>query len=221
MSTIKDIYIIGSSGHASVITELIEQLNEYKIIGFIDDNKKSGGDFLNYKILGDLSYLIEISKTKKINVAIGVGDSNSRESIVNRLNDSNIIYPILIHPLAIVSKRSSIAQGTIILAKSIVSCNVTIGEHCLLNHACCVDHDCNIRNFVTLCPNVFIAGNVDIGNNVMIGLGCNIIEKIIIGENTYIGAGSCVVSNQTKNILAYGNPCKKVREKEHNDLFFK
>ncbi|ENG2092085.1 acetyltransferase [Morganella morganii] len=221
MSTIKDIYIIGSSGHASVITELIEQLNEYKIIGFIDDNKKSGEDFSNYKILGDLSYLIEISKTKKINVAIGVGDSNSRESIVNRLNNANIIYPILIHPLAIVSKRSSIAQGTIILAKSIVSCNVTIGEHCLLNHACCVDHDCNIRNFVTLCPNVFIAGNVDIGNNVMIGLGCNIIEKIIIGENTYIGAGSCVVSNQTENILAYGNPCKKVRKKEHNDLFFK
>ncbi|MEY0832277.1 acetyltransferase [Providencia alcalifaciens] len=221
MSTIKDIYIIGSSGHASVVTELIEQLNEYKIIGFIDDYKESGEDFLNYKILGDLSYLIEISKTKKINVAIGVGDSNSRESIVNRLNNSNIIYPILIHPLAIVSKRSSIAKGTIILAKSIVSCNVTIGEHCLLNHACCIDHDSTIHNFVTLCPNVFLAGNVHIGSNTIIGLGSNIIEKIKIGENTYIGAGSCVISDQENDIISFGNPCKKNKNNIIGNTFFK
>lgn len=221
MPTLKDIYIIGSSGHASVVTELIEQLNEYNIVGFIDDYKNEGDVFLDYTILGGLEYLIKISKEKKINVAIGVGESSSREFIVNKLKGLNITYPKLIHPSAIISKRSNISQGTIILARSIISCNVTIGVHCLINHSCCVDHDSNIRNFVTLCPNVFIAGNVDIGNNVMIGLGCNIIEKVIIGENTYIGAGSCVVSNQEDNIISFGSPAKKFKTNIPHNRFFK
>ncbi|MFL7851926.1 acetyltransferase [Providencia rettgeri] len=221
MPTLKDIYIIGSSGHASVVTELIEQLSEYKIIGFIDDYKNKEDKFLDYKILGGLDYIIEVSKKKQINVAIAIGESNSRKFIVNKLKGLNIIYPKLIHPSAIISKRSSILQGTIILARSIISCNVSIGEHCLLNHSCCVDHDSNIHNFVTLCPNVFIAGNVDIGNNVMIGLGCNIIEKVIIGENTFIGAGSCVITDQRDNIISFGTPAKEITVNMNGNRFFK
>ncbi|MEX6137038.1 hypothetical protein [Providencia hangzhouensis] len=43
--SIKEIYIIGSSGNASKSTELIEQLNDYKIIGFIDDFKEKKSRF--------------------------------------------------------------------------------------------------------------------------------------------------------------------------------
>ncbi|MEX6183481.1 hypothetical protein AB6G20_08160 [Providencia hangzhouensis] len=136
--SIKEIYIIGSSGNASVVTELIEQLNDYKIIGFIDDFKEKNQDFLDYKIIGNIDYLIAISKTKKIHVVIAIGDSNSRESIVNKLRDENIIYPIIIHPSAQVSKRAKIGEGSIIFANSIIGCNAILGKHCLVNHASCI-----------------------------------------------------------------------------------
>lgn len=221
MSTIKDIYIIGSSGHASVITELIEQLNEYKIIGFIDDYKNPNEEFLNYKIIGDTNYLISISKVKKIHVALAIGDSNNRELIVNKLKGLDIIYPILIHPSALISKRSKISEGSIIFANSIIACNAIIGKHCLVNHACCIDHNSEIQDYVTLCPNVFIAGNTTIGNNTIIGLGSNIIEKITIGKNVYIGAGSCVINNQEDNSVTFGVPSKYIKKSDSINKFFK
>ncbi|ELZ5940613.1 acetyltransferase [Providencia stuartii] len=221
MSTIKDIYIIGSSGHASVVTELIEQLCNYKIVGFIDDYKSPGEKFLNYEVLGNIEYLITIAKTKKIYVAIAIGDSNNRELITNKLKDLSVIYPVLIHPSAQISKRSKIAEGTIIFANSIVACNSIIGKHCLINHGCCIDHDSKIKDYVTLCPNVFIAGNVIIGYNTIIGLGTNIIEKIKIGKNVYIGAGSTVISNQRDNSVIFGCPAKYIRDNNDNEIFFK
>ncbi|MEY0405415.1 acetyltransferase [Providencia rettgeri] len=219
MSTMKDIYIIGSSGHATVVTELIEQLSNYNIIGFIDDYKSSGTKFLDYEVLGNIEYLITIAKTKKINVAIAIGDSNNRELIINKLKDLNIIYPVLIHPSAQISKRSKIAEGTIIFANSIVACNSIIGKHCLVNHGCCIDHDSKIKDYVTLCPNVFIAGNVIIGHNTMVGLGANVIEKIKIGRNAYVGAGACVISNKDDNSVSYGVPAKFIKNKNNNNFF--
>ena len=39
-----------------------------------------------------------------------------------------------------------------------------------------------------------------------------VIQGIHIGSNTTVGAGSVVVKDVTDNVVAYGNPCKVVRE---------
>jgi maltose O-acetyltransferase len=53
---------------------------------------------------------------------------------------------------------------------------------------------------------------VTIGNNVWIG-GCSIIlPGVSIGDNVTIGAGSVVTKSVPGNVLAYGNPCKVIRE---------
>jgi maltose O-acetyltransferase len=53
---------------------------------------------------------------------------------------------------------------------------------------------------------------VTIGNNVWIGGGSIILPGITIGVNVTIGAGSIVTKSIPDNVLAYGNPCKIVRE---------
>ena len=45
-----------------------------------------------------------------------------------------------------------------------------------------------------------------IGNDVWIGANCTILKGVKIGENSIIGAGSVVVKNIEKNVLAVGNP---------------
>ncbi|NBM57127.1 transferase [Proteus sp. G2667] len=216
------IYVIGSSGHASVVCELIESLKEFYIDGIIDDFKNKGEYFLNYKIVGDISYVNELSARKKINIAIGIGESKNRKKVVDKLeNKENIIFPILIHPTAIISKRASLLEGSVILANTIIGPNSTIGKHCLINHACSLDHNSKLGNYVTLCPNVFIAGNTNIDSYTIIGLGSNIIEKIAIGKNVFIGAGSCVISNIYDNVLCYGVPAKVISKLGAKDVFFK
>lgn len=87
-----------------------------------------------------------------------------------------------------------------------------------------------IGDHVMIAPNVTIAAGthpvspelrergiqynlpVHIGRNVWIGSGVQIMPGVTIGENTIIGAGSVVTKDIPANVIAFGNPCKVVRE---------
>lgn len=53
---------------------------------------------------------------------------------------------------------------------------------------------------------------VIIGNNAWIGGGAIIMPGVTIGDNVVIGAGSVVTKDIPSNTIAYGNPCKVIRE---------
>lgn len=53
---------------------------------------------------------------------------------------------------------------------------------------------------------------VIIGNNVWIGGGAIIMPGVTIGDNVVIGAGSVVTKDIPSNKIAYGNPCRIVRD---------
>lgn len=53
---------------------------------------------------------------------------------------------------------------------------------------------------------------VTIGNNCWIGGGVIILANVTIGDNVTIGAGSVVTKSIPANTLAFGNPCRVVKE---------
>lgn len=62
---------------------------------------------------------------------------------------------------------------------------------------------------------------VHIGDNVWVGAGALIMPGVTIGENTVIGAGSVVTKDIPANSVAYGNPCRVIREiGEHDRTYY-
>lgn len=53
---------------------------------------------------------------------------------------------------------------------------------------------------------------IHVGRNVWIGSGVQIMPGITIGDNSVIGAGSVVTNDIPANVVAYGVPCKVMRE---------
>ena len=53
---------------------------------------------------------------------------------------------------------------------------------------------------------------VVVGNNVWIGGGAIIMPGVKIGDNVVIGAGSVVTKDIPSNKIAYGNPCKVIKD---------
>ena len=53
---------------------------------------------------------------------------------------------------------------------------------------------------------------VRIGRNCWIGAGVVIVPGVSIGDNTVIGAGAVVTKDIPANSVAFGNPCRVVRE---------
>ncbi len=64
---------------------------------------------------------------------------------------------------------------------------------------------------------------VKIGKNCWIGAGSIILPGVTIGDNTVIGAGSVVTKDIPPNSVAFGNPCRVVREigKRDMEYYFK
>ena len=53
---------------------------------------------------------------------------------------------------------------------------------------------------------------IKVGNNVWFGAGVQVMPGVTIGDNVVIGGGSLVVKEIPSNSIAFGNPCKVVRE---------
>lgn len=60
---------------------------------------------------------------------------------------------------------------------------------------------------------------IEIGNNVWLGMSVIVMPGVKIGNNVVIGANSVVTKDIPSNSIAYGNPCKVVKEKVPYDGF--
>ncbi|MBE6056714.1 sugar O-acetyltransferase [Clostridium sp.] len=120
--------------------------------------------------------------------------------------------------------------------------NIYLGNNCEVNMNCTFldDNKIIIGNNALIAPNVQIytafhptnaqerfgevkedgsfqfcktqTAPVVIGNNVWIGGGVIIMPGVTIGDNVVIGAGSVVTKDIPSNKIAYGNPCRVVRD---------
>ena len=61
---------------------------------------------------------------------------------------------------------------------------------------------------------------IHIGKNCWLGAGVIVLPGVNIGDNSVIGAGSIVTKDILSNVVAYGSPCKVVREISKNDEIY-
>ena len=55
---------------------------------------------------------------------------------------------------------------------------------------------------------------ITVGNDVWIGGNVVVLPGVTIGNNVVIGAGSVVTKDIPSGVVAYGNPCRAIREVE-------
>ena len=119
----------------------------------------------------------------------------------------------MIHPSAILgsNKYVIIDEGGVICAGCLVTTNIRIGRHVLLNLACTVGHEANIGDYSAFMPPCNVSGEVRIGNGNFWGTGAKIINRCTVGDNVVIGAGAVVITDIPDNVTAVGVPVKIVK----------
>lgn len=211
----KDLIIFGASGFGREVAWLVERINNvaptWNLLGFMDDADDIQGTSVNgYKVLGKTA---DVSKYSDAYFVCAVGASRTREKIVNNLKsvNPNIKFGTVIDPSVEKSDLVSIGEGSIICAHTIITVNISIGKHVIINLDCTIGHDAVLKDFVTLYPSVNVSGITNIGHAVELGTGMQIIQAKSVGDYSIIGAGAVVVKDIPEKCTAVGSPAKPIK----------
>ncbi len=214
--SLKDLYIMGTGGFAREIAWLVEDINRHapswNLRGYIDEMRLDavGQLFYGYPLLGGYKYLETASPGS---IVIAIGNGKIRKKIVEELAGK---YPFatLIHPTVLQSSTVVFGDGCMICAGNIFTTDVHVGKHVIVNLTCTVGHGAILNDYCTVLPGTNLSGEVKIGECSTIGTGCAIIENVVIGNHTMIGAGAVVVKDIPPHCTAVGCPAKPIKTSE-------
>ena len=189
--------LFGYGGHAR---EVAMQIGG-EITFFVDD-----------AYVNDIAKPISEFDPLEYEIMVAIADPQEREKVVSRLPRFTQFFTF-IHPTAIISQNFDvvIGEGSFIGANSIITTNIKIGNHAILNRANHIGHDCIIGDYLSMMPGSVISGDVNIGNNVYLGTNASIREKLSIHSLSVIGMNSCVIKHIEESGVYVGVPAKKIK----------
>ena len=188
--------LFGYGGHAR---EVACQIGE-KVTFFVDN------EYAN-----DIAKPISTFNPEEYMMMVAVADSKDRYDIVQRL-PKDTKYFTFIHPsVQIMDDNIEVGEGSFIGANSILTTNIKLGKHALLNRGNHIGHDCIIQDYFSAMPGAIISGNVTIGDCVYVGTNSSIKEKMIICSGVTIGSNATVIKHIVKSGTYVGVPSKKIK----------
>lgn len=191
-------YLYGAGGHAKVVMDIL-RANGIEPVALVDDGKAPG----------HMCGVPVVSPAPgQSPMIITVGNCSARRRIAGEVSAE---FATAVHPSAVLSPSATLGEGTVVMQGAVVQAGAEIGRHCIVNTGASVDHECRIADFVHVAPGCVVSGDVSIGEGTWLGVGSTVIQGVRIGAGCMIGAGSVVVSDIPDNSLAYGVPCRVVR----------
>ena len=120
----------------------------------------------------------------------------ARAGLAARLRDRfGLSFTTLVHPSAQVSRLARLGEGVFIGAGSVVGPGVTLGDHVFVNRGVTIGHDTRIGSFSRVQPGCHLGGLSRIGERVTLGIGSILVERLDIGDDVFVCAGSLVTAD--------------------------
>jgi sugar O-acyltransferase (sialic acid O-acetyltransferase NeuD family) len=193
----QNLILIGGGGHCKSCIDVIEQQGKFQIAGIVDLPEKLHQKILGYEIIAiddDLPRLV--NEYENFLITLGqIKSPGKRIIIFQTLKESGAKSPVIISPLAYVSKHAEIGDGTIIMHHALINAGAKIGSNCIINSKALIEHDAIIGDHCHIATGATINGGVKIGPGTFFGSNAVCKEYIEIGKNAVIGCGAKIIKN--------------------------
>ena len=210
----RKLVFLGTTANNADIVEAVQEINArqptFRVLGYVShDGKPQSGTDLDFlgadDAIGSLPDDVHV-----VGFRYGPASYRSWPEMVAAFGLSNDRWATVVHPGAYVSPRTTIGNGSVILAGTTVGADVRIGNHVIILQNATLSHDDVIGDYSCLSVGATLAGSISVGRNCFIGAGATVIGRSI-GEGSLIGAGALVRKEVPADEVWVGNPARKLR----------
>ncbi|WP_022824076.1 acetyltransferase [Hymenobacter norwichensis] len=217
-SSVRPLAIFGAGGLGREVLVLVHQINEQRptwhLTGFYDDVRPAADTLHGLPYLGTAADLN--ATPSPLHVAVAVGNSQSRAAVVRQLTAPTLSFATLIHPSVACApyQQLQIGAGCVIGQGCILTTDIVLGQHVLLNLGCTVGHDAVLEDFCSLMPHANIGGAAHLATGVYLGTNATVINQVRVGAHTIVGAGAVAVRDLPAHCTAVGVPAQVIKSRQ-------
>lgn len=207
----KPVIVLGSGGHASVLVDMLRQMQR-ELLGVVSPDAPG-----NRRVFSDITHYPDDEKILSfapdtLSLVNGIGSlpgNQLRAELFNRFKAFGYQFETVVSPHAVVSPYAELGEGVQVMPGAIINAGAKIGDNSIINTAAVIEHDCSIGVNNHIAPGVTLSGEVHTGNQVHIATGACVIQGIEIGSGAIVAAGTVVYKNVPNHHIARG-PAKEI-----------
>jgi len=137
-----------------------------------------------------------------------IGSNRLRRKLSSKLEELGYTLATIVADGAWLSPSAQVGAGSVLLPRSAVGADASLGKGCIINTCSSVDHDCWLGDWVHIAPGSHLGGNVRVGEESFLGVGCSVIPEKRIGSRTALGSGAVVVRDIPDDQTWVGCPAR-------------
>lgn len=200
----KEIVLIGYSGHAYVVYDIFQSM-AITVVGYCDREQKKNNPY-KIKYLGQEDDKNILKTLNQYDYFVAIGDNEIRKK-VQRFLSKNLKFPVnAIHTSSVVSPSVEFGTGCMVSPNATINAYTTIMNGVICNTSSTVEHECKIGDFSHIAPGAVLGGNVEVGYLTLIGANAVVKPGVKVGNKVVIGAGSVIIKDVPNNSKVVGNP---------------
>jgi UDP-perosamine 4-acetyltransferase len=181
------------------------------------DPGRTGAELDGAPIVGTDARLPELAREDSVRFVVGVGgagDNRVRRQLFEHAQSTGIAPLTVRHPSATISAAAVVAEGSQLLAGSIVNPGAAVGVNVIVNTGAIVEHDCEIAAHAHIATGARLCGGVRVGEGAHVGAGATVKQGLRIGEWALVGVGAAVIHDVAAGAVVGGVPARVIHTVE-------
>lgn len=188
------IIIVGNGICAIMMKHYIEDTDFGEVCGFTVDEQYIKDATIECVPVIASKDILTICPPQDYKLILAIGYSKMgdvRKALFRKYKEMGYTFLNFIHPSAIISKRTNIGEGNIILEGVICEMDTSIGDANLIYCGAIIGHDTSIGSYSTMAGRASTAGCCKVGNNCFLGVSSVVRDCVKLEDYVLVGEGAC------------------------------
>jgi sugar O-acyltransferase (sialic acid O-acetyltransferase NeuD family) len=209
----RPLLLVGSGGFGRETAEAVLAVNDvapqWDLLGFLDDDPaRTGSRPVGVPVVGPIDAVHEHPDALVV-LCTGRPDNYvSRLRIAQRLGLEPERYATVVHPSVAASRSSTVGPGSVLLAHTVLTADVTVGAHVAVMPQTVLTHDTVVGDWATIASGVRLGGAVRIEPGAYVGSSVTIRQGLTVGAWAMVGMAAVVTRDVPAGRLWFGAPAR-------------